>query len=123
VFNYGARETLQYLSQPRIGRTQKRILCRRVSKTGQARHVCDQRDARKCKAEVVTCHNEREESDAQAREGKDGKSTGRRRLQDPSNDERTHLPQLQRAVSTGGDAYKRGDKPDGSARCSDLWLC
>src|SRR5690242_20352797 len=77
VFDGGARKSLQDFPQPGIGGTQERILRGGVSQIGEARHIRYERNARKAKAEIVTYHDEREETNAQARESESRKCGGR----------------------------------------------
>jgi len=96
AFDLSAGKPLQYLSKPGIGRTQERILRGRISQVGETRHVCYKRNPRKTDAEVVTCHDQREERNARAHERESRIRDNRSCLHNTPDDERAHVAKLQR---------------------------
>src|SRR5262245_17673749 len=105
-----AGESLREFADVSVRGAQQRVLRRSIAETREARHVCDQRDAREADAEVVGRDDGAEDAKVGARMGERGEVRDDENLEDDAGDQRPHVTESQRAEAARGDAGHRGDE-------------
>ena len=107
-----SREALGELADVRVRRTEERVLRRRITDAGQARHVGDEPDAGEADAKIVGRHDGAKCLQVGTAVGQQRERRNDDALQDHADDQRAEIAETQRAETASGDPEQRRRQAD-----------